>query len=473
MENIAISLKNVSKYYKLYNNPKDRLKEALNRKGKTYHKKFYATKALNLTVRKGEILGIVGKNGSGKSTLLKLITGVLKPDEGAVKVNGKISALLELGSGFNPEFTGLQNIYFYGTILGFSKKEMEAKLDDIIAFAEIGDFLYQPLKTYSSGMKARLGFAVAVHIDPEILILDEVLSVGDALFKRKSYAKMQEFFESGKTIIYVSHALGEINRLCERAIFLHEGSIILDDTPKTVTKYYEKFLFAKDQNRTEVLNEIRTLSTISENLSHTISEEKSINTTPPKSKHNAALSKTKPDTSCSHKDNFSKLHPYFIPDLVSKNRMEYDASTLQITDIYIETLQGERVNALVTNHTYRLHYTLSFKASYTNVNFGMQIITEKGVLLSGTKTDRTIDVQPEDKVSISWEFECLMHEGIYYINIGVNHPVENELIYINRVTDAYVFKVLPIENCCNGLVYLKQKAPEINFLHQDNKDTTK
>ena len=184
MSDIAISIKNVSKYYKLYNSPKDRLKESLSFSNKQYHKKFYATQNLSLDIKKGEILGIVGKNGSGKSTLLKLITSVLTPDEGSIKVNGKISALLELGSGFNPEFTGIENIFFYGTILGFSKQEMEAKLDDIIAFADIGDFIYQPLKSYSSGMKSRLGFAVAIHIEPEILILDEVLSVGDVLFQR-------------------------------------------------------------------------------------------------------------------------------------------------------------------------------------------------------------------------------------------------------------------------------------------------
>ena len=237
---IAISIKNVSKYYKLYNNPKDRLKEALSRKGKLYHKKFYATKNLNLEIKKGEILGIVGKNGSGKSTLLKLITGVLVPDEGTVKINGKISALLELGSGFNPEFTGMQNIFFYGTILGFSKKEMESKIDDILAFADIGEFIDQPLKTYSSGMKSRLGFAVAVHIDPEILILDEVLAVGDVLFKRKCYAKMEEFFKGGKTIIYVSHDANSVNELCTRAVFLDAGTIILDSDAKTVTSYYQK-----------------------------------------------------------------------------------------------------------------------------------------------------------------------------------------------------------------------------------------
>ena len=252
----VISLRNVSMYYKLYNSPKDRLKEALSPTRKKYHKEFYATNDINLEIKKGEIVGIVGKNGSGKSTLLKLITGILTPSTGNIIVNGDISALLELGSGFNPQFTGIENIYFYGTVLGFSKKQMDEKLDEIIAFADIGEFISQPIKTYSSGMKSRLGFAVAIHIEPEILILDEVLSVGDVLFKRKSYAKMQEFFESGKTIIYVSHNTNEVNRLCTRAVFLLDGEIIMDGDPKTITKYYEKYLFAKKANQAKIKQEI-------------------------------------------------------------------------------------------------------------------------------------------------------------------------------------------------------------------------
>jgi ABC-type polysaccharide/polyol phosphate transport system ATPase subunit len=248
MDDVAIRLENVSKYYKLFNSANDRLKEALNPFGKVYHNDFYALKNIDLEIKKGEILGIVGKNGSGKSTLLKLITGVLTPDEGTVTVNGKISALLELGSGFNPEFTGLQNIYFYGAILGFSKDEMEGKLDEILAFAEIGDFIHQPLKTYSSGMKSRLGFSVAVHIDPEILILDEVLSVGDALFQRKCFAKMEAFFEGGKTIIFVSHDINSVNELCSRAIFLFEARVLLDSDTRIVTNYYQKYIFSNNKD---------------------------------------------------------------------------------------------------------------------------------------------------------------------------------------------------------------------------------
>ena len=460
----AVFLGDVSKYYKLYRDPGDRLKEALSLTGKVYHEKFYAIRNLDLEIRKGEIVGIVGRNGSGKSTLLKLITGVLAPDGGTVKVNGEISALLELGSGFNPEFTGMQNIYFYGTILGFTRQQMDEKIGDIVAFAEIGEFIHQPLKTYSSGMKSRLAFAVAVHIDPEILILDEILSVGDALFKRKSYAKMQEFFESGKTIVYVSHSTDEVNRLCTRAVFLHDGRIVLDGEPKTVTKYYEKFLFAKGDNRRRVLKEIRALA-----ARGPAGEKPEAGTGDGPGGSKGADPRKSADRSdgmpvCEPSGVRSRQKAFWIPDLVSKNRIEYDRTWLKIGDIAVETLSGEKVNALLTNERYRFRYTLHFGKAFENVNYGMQIMTEKGVLVSGARPPESIDVEAGDRVRICWEFECLMHHGLYYLNIGVNRPVNGELVYINRIVDAYVFKVLPVENCCNGMVYLKQQVPEVTFL---------
>ncbi len=238
-DEIVIKLKHVSKYYRLYSTPQDRLKESLNWSNKIYHKKFYATNDISLELKKGEVLGIIGRNGSGKSTLLKLITGVLRPDKGSIKINGKISALLELGSGFNPEFTGYNNIFFYGTILGFTKKDMEEKFDDIVAFADIGDFLYQPIKTYSSGMKARLGFAVAVHIDPEILILDEVLAVGDFVFRQKCLSKINEIRKT-TSIIFVSHSMNDIRTFCDKAAVLKNGSIVYQGIPKNAISFYYK-----------------------------------------------------------------------------------------------------------------------------------------------------------------------------------------------------------------------------------------
>ncbi len=239
MNDVAISLKNVSKYYKLYSSPRDRLKEALSFTGKTYHKKFYASKNISFELKKGEMLGVLGRNGSGKSTLLKLITNVLTPDEGSVEVNGKISALLELGSGFNPQFTGMQNIFFYGTILGFAKEEMDEKLNDILTFADIGEFINQPIKTYSSGMKSRLGFAVAAHLNTEILILDEVLAVGDFVFRQKCLAKINEIRET-TSIILVSHSMNDIKVFCDKAIVLKNGSLVFEGTTDNAIDFYHK-----------------------------------------------------------------------------------------------------------------------------------------------------------------------------------------------------------------------------------------
>ena len=435
---IAVSLKNVSKYYKLYKGPKDRLKEALSPFGKIYHQKFYATNSINLEIKKGEILGIVGKNGSGKSTLLKLITSVLMPDEGSIQIKGKISALLELGSGFNPEFSGYQNIFFYGTILGFSKKEMNEKLEDIIEFADIGEFMDQPLKTYSSGMKSRLAFSVAVHIDPEILILDEVLSVGDIHFKRKSYAKMQEFFESGKTIIYVSHSSGEVNRLCTRAIMLHDGEILIDGEPKEVTKYYEKYLFAKDENKKTILDEIK----------NKVPQIQIV-------KKEEIASKNAIDTS---------EKPFFIEGFESENIMEYDNSLLEIYDIRIETLNGIKVNNLITNERYNYCYKLKFKKSFHHVYYGMQFMNDKGILISGAAYEESIkQINENDILEIKWNFNCSMHKGVYYTNTAV---VDSEKKYINRIVDSYMFKVLPSKKLANGLVSLQETVPIITTIKE-------
>ncbi len=446
-DDIVISLTNVSKFYKLYSNSKDRLREALNVFGKRYHKKYYATKDLNLEIRKGEIIGIVGTNGSGKSTLLKLITGVLTPDNGLIKVKGSISALLELGAGFNPEFTGIENIFFYGTVLGFTKKEMKSKLNEIIDFADIGEYINQPIKTYSSGMKSRLGFSVAIHINPDILILDEVLSVGDIHFKKKSYAKMQEFFESGKTIIYVSHSSNEINRLCTRAIFLKDGNLIMDGEPKEVTKYYEKYLFAKDENKENILKEIYNfhMNKIDQNNESILN----INDV--------------------QDNNINKQESYFINDFESKNILEYDNSFLDIYDIWIETLDGNKVNILVTNERYIYCYKLRFKKSFDNVDFGMQIKNEKGMLISGSKNAVSLNFKMNDIIEIKWEFDCLMFQGIYYTSTGVNSLVKGEREYINRIVDGYIFKVLPTDNCCNGLLYLKQLKPIVSYLNKGEK----
>lgn len=241
MEN-SIEIKNITKIYKMYNKPSDRVKEALNLTKKKLHKEFYALDNVSFNIRKGESIGIVGKNGSGKSTLLKILTGVLTPTSGECNVEGRIAALLELGAGFNNEYSGIENIYLNGTINGFTKEQMDEKLDDIIKFADIGEHIYQPVKTYSSGMFVRLAFAVAISVDPDILIVDEALAVGDVRFQLKCMDKFMEFKNKGITIIFVSHDTNMIKRFCDRCVWLNEGKLTDDGDTDTITDRYLDFL---------------------------------------------------------------------------------------------------------------------------------------------------------------------------------------------------------------------------------------
>lgn len=241
-DNIAIKVENLNKSYKLYNSPLDRIKEAVHPFRKKYHHDFYALNDVSFEIKKGETVGIIGKNGSGKSTLLKLITGVLTPTSGTVTVNGKVSALLELGAGFNPDLTGLENVYFNGLITGFTREEMDRKLEDILSFADIGEYVYQPVKSYSSGMFVRLAFAVAVAVDPDILIIDEALAVGDVAFQLKCLLKLDDFRLKGVTILFVSHDTNVIKKFCNNAIWINIGKIMLAGKTNQVVDRYTDYL---------------------------------------------------------------------------------------------------------------------------------------------------------------------------------------------------------------------------------------
>lgn len=244
MEDLAIKLENVTMTYRITQEKIDSFKEffvkSLQRK--ISYKEFNAVKSLNLEVRKGERLGIIGHNGAGKSTLLKLISGVMKPTSGKITINGTIAPLLELGAGFDPDLSGVKNIYLNGAILGRDKKFLDEKINEIIDYADLGEFIDVPVKNYSSGMRARLGFAVATQIDPDILILDEILGVGDQNFRDKSTAKMKEMIHSGKTVLLVSHSLEQVQELTERTIWLHHGEIREYGESATVCNHYRTFM---------------------------------------------------------------------------------------------------------------------------------------------------------------------------------------------------------------------------------------
>lgn len=256
----VIEIKNISKIYNLYNKPSDRLKEALFAR-QSRHTEFAALNNVSFNVNKGEILGIIGKNGSGKSTILKIITNVLTPTSGECIVKGKIAALLELGAGFNMEYTGIENIYLNGQMIGFSKEEMDKKLQDIIDFADIGEHIYQPVKTYSSGMFARLAFSVAISVDPDILIVDEALSVGDVFFQNKCYRRFEEFRERGKTILFVTHDMGSVIRYCNRCVLLNAGKKVAEGKPQEMVDLYKRIMVGQWNENEESSDEASSIQT--------------------------------------------------------------------------------------------------------------------------------------------------------------------------------------------------------------------
>ncbi|TAF49046.1 MAG: ABC transporter ATP-binding protein, partial [Oscillatoriales cyanobacterium] len=243
MEDIAISVHNIAKSFRRYDRPSDRLKELLI-PGRQQYREFQALRGVSIDIPRGQTLGIVGRNGSGKSTLLQIIVGTLQPSSGQTRIQGRISALLELGSGFNPEFTGRQNVFFNGQILGLSRAQIEERFDEIAAFADIGDFLDQPAKTYSSGMFVRLAFAVATSVDPDILVVDEALAVGDEAFQRKCFSRIESLQSRGCTTLFVSHAASKVVELCDRALLLDHGEAIITHHPKFVIDQYHKLIYA-------------------------------------------------------------------------------------------------------------------------------------------------------------------------------------------------------------------------------------
>lgn len=267
MSEVVIKVRNLVKKYNIYDDPMDRLKETLSIRHKCYHREFVALNGLTFDIEKGDAVGILGKNGSGKSTLLKMITGVLTPTSGTIEIKGVISAILELGTGFNMEYTGIENIYLNGTMLGYTKEEIDLRIKDIIEFADIGDFINQPVKIYSSGMFARLAFAVASNVNPDILIVDEALAVGDTRFQIKCIEKMKALKEQGTTVLFVSHATEQIKRFCNKAIWIKDGIIEAQGESSEIADLYEDFMkYGTVDNQADVRMELKEEASITEEV---------------------------------------------------------------------------------------------------------------------------------------------------------------------------------------------------------------
>lgn len=450
MSETAVQLEHVSKYYKLYDSPKDRLKEALHPFGKKRHREFYALKNIDLEVKKGEILGIVGRNGSGKSTLLQLIAKVIPANSGRITTNGKISTLLDLGVGLNPDLDGIQNIYFGGLMQGFPHEEMKSKLEEIVAFADIGEFIRQPLKTYSSGMKARLGFALAISIQPEILVVDEVLSVGDELFRRKCFAKMEEMFKSGCTVFFVSHSAANVIEICTKAILIDSGEIILAGTPKFVTINYEKFLFeepAKLENFRKELIEFN--QQIKKESVPVEFPKKPIESTASPQNNSSLFDNCEPidipkifnDKSCIHE-------AVYLTEFQTKSKITHRTANIDLLDSHISTINGKKVNYLFPNEFYYLNHFIRFNEDAENIAVACVFKSEKGIILSGVRhpgVGKTLEkVIKNTTYLVKWKFKCAFLPGNYYLDLGVVGFKGGEKHVLAAEYDALVFKV---QNC--------------------------
>ncbi|KIL38719.1 ABC transporter ATP-binding protein [Gordoniibacillus kamchatkensis] len=427
-QSAAISIKNVSKTFKIYDKPQDRLKQVLTNKS-NYHREFQALKNINLEILKGETFGIIGQNGSGKSTLLQIIAGTLNPTVGEVHVNGKVAALLELGSGFNPEFTGKENVFMNGTILGLSKKEIEQLYDQIVDFADIGDFINQPVKTYSSGMSVRLAFAVQALVPKEILIVDEALAVGDELFQRKCFAKIEEFKANGGTILFVSHSGSTIIELCDRAALLDAGELLLVEGSSKVVNLYQKLIYAPYDKKFQIREDIKNLKC----LNQAVEENEELPT-----KFVQSGTKSKID-----------IEADFDPNLIPLETMKYEKRGAEIFDPEITTLSGKRVNLLLPNESYVWRYFVKFYETCHNVRFGMLIKTGSGLELGGAATTLAGNGIPKVTANtimqVEFTFTPRLNAGIYFLNGGVLGIAEDGEVYLDRHIDLGVFRVLHFE----------------------------
>lgn len=407
MSEKAISVNNVSKLYKLYDKPMDRLRESLGLSRKKLYKEHYALNNVSFEVNKGETVGIIGTNGSGKSTILKIITGVLNPTGGNVEIDGRISALLELGAGFNMEYSGIENVYLNGTMNGFSREEIDGKLNDILEFADIGEFVNQPVKTYSSGMFVRLAFAVAINIEPEILIVDEALSVGDVFFQAKCYHKFEEFKKMGKTILFVSHDLGSISKYCDRVVLLNRGEKLAEGEAKEMVDMYKKVL----------VNQLDTDETKEENDSRGI--------------------------------NIDDCNLWKEKVSVNNKYIEYGDKRAEITDFAVVDKDGLITSSIEKNTEFKIKMKVVFNEDIAEPIFAFTIKDVKGTDITGTNTMYEkvyVSAKAGDIKEITFTQNMNLQGGEYLISLGCTGYNNNDFVVYHRLYDVVNVSVISDKN---------------------------
>lgn len=422
-EDLAIKVDHVTKIYKLYDKPMDRLKESLGLSKKVQCREHYALNDVSFDVKRGETVGIIGTNGSGKSTILKIITGVLNPTAGEVAVNGRISALLELGAGFNQEFTGIENVYLNGTMNGFTTEEIDAKLDSILQFADIGDFVNQPVKTYSSGMFVRLAFAVAINIEPEILIVDEALSVGDVFFQSKCYHKFEEFKKMGKTILIVSHDLSSIAKYCDKVVFLNQGVKMDEGKPKYIIDQYKKAL-VKQLGGVSVDDFDSEEESESEDVSEATSEKDQV------IKVDANLWKSN-----------LRLNPKVN---------EYGNGAGEIVDFAILDDAGKITDIINKGSEFTIRMKMRYHTHLEHPIAAFTIKDLKGTDLCGTNTmyekNDIKNVEDGDEVVVTFTQKMDLQGGEYLLSLGTTGYVDGEYTVYHRLYDVCNMTVFSDKN---------------------------
>ena len=429
----AIEVKNLSKVYRLYNKPIDRLKESISITRKNYHKDFYALNDINFSVDKGESFGIIGVNGSGKSTLLKIITGVLSKTSGDVLVNGKIAALLELGAGFNMEYTGIENIYMNGTMMGFSKKEMDEKLDRIIEFADIGDFINMPVKTYSSGMFVRLAFALSIAVDPEILIVDEALSVGDVFFQTKCYKRMDELKQKGTTIIMVTHDLGAVIKYCDRTMVLNSGKQVAVGAPHEMVDLYKKILAGQEPTISDY-NDVGDSAASSQDAEANIAISQTVGA-------NIASPQTVGASIASPLKESMSINPH--ADIYGDKKAEF-------IDFGILDEKGNPATVIVKGESFTIKEKIKMNEDIVDPIFTWTLKDKRGTDLTGTNTMlEKIDTGLGKKgriYDVSFTQKMRLQGGEYLLSMSCTSFEGDELKVHHRMYDVISLTVLINEN---------------------------
>lgn len=426
-----ITVRDIGKMYRIYDRPQDRLKQMLLwRFGRSFGQEFWALRGVSFEIDRGETVGVIGRNGGGKSTLLQLIAGTLAPTEGELIVQGRVAALLELGSGFNPEFTGRENVFMNGAILGLARAEMEARFADIVAFADIGEFIDQPVKLYSSGMALRLAFAVQVFVDKDLLIVDEALAVGDEAFQRKCLRALEQFRDAGGTVLLVSHSAQTIVRQCSRALFMHQGRLLLDGPSKYVTDVYQRFLYAPAAQQIEIL---------------------------------ARLARTEP------------VFDSLLEDAPPPEDATPGARPVELTEVAYGTRQavierpllldgsGHASNVFRSGEWCIWRYHVQFHATAYRVRFGMMLKLIDGLEVAGVNNEHLneeVDLVPAgSQVTVSFHLRLNLTPGVYYLNAGVSGsmtPEGDNDVYLHRRVDVASLRIVPPdERQIYGIAYVE------------------